>query len=150
MPYQVGFRHLCNLLQINAGDIDKTLAALPGLESGQADLLRVRMECAWNWIVDCAPDDFRFMLSEDGSKVELSAPELAALRELRAELEKGPAEEKPLAEAIFSIAQRNGLEPKAFFKAVYQALIRKDQGPRLAGFILAVGVPRILKIIAAY
>jgi len=150
MPYQVGFRHLCNLLQINAGDADKTLAALPGVKPSQEERLRVRMDCAWNWITDCAPDDFRFMLREDGSKADLGAPETAAVRELRAALEKAPSDEKALAEEIFAIAQKNGLEPKAFFKAVYQALIGKDQGPRLAGFILAVGVERVLKILSGY
>jgi lysyl-tRNA synthetase, class I len=150
MPFQMGFRHLCNLLQINAGDLGKTLAGIDGLKPSQAPRLRVRMECAWNWVKECAPDDFRFMLREDGSAAALNEREIAAVRDLRAELEKGPADEKALAEAIFAIAQKNGMEPKAFFRVVYQALIRKDQGPRLAGFILAVGAKRILKILEAY
>jgi lysyl-tRNA synthetase class 1 len=149
-PYQVGFRHLCNLLQINSGDPDKTLAGLPGVKPSQEVRLRQRMRCAWHWVSECAPEDFRFMLREDGSLAALSDAEAAALRELRTELERGPSEEKALSEAIFAIAQKNGLEPKALFKAAYQALIGKDQGPRLAGFILAVGTERVLRILAGY
>jgi lysyl-tRNA synthetase class 1 len=150
MPYQLGFRHLCNLLQINVGDIDKTIAALKDVKPSQEARLRQRLACAWYWICECAPEDFRFMLKDGAAAMEFGGSELSALRDLKALVESGPAEEKPLSEAIFEVAKKNGMEPKALFKVTYQALIGKDQGPRLAGFILTVGRERILKILSAY
>jgi lysyl-tRNA synthetase, class I len=152
MPYQAPFRHLCNLLQINAGDIERTIASLPGLEADQVDKLTVRASCAWNWITRFAPDDFRFALREDGSKEDFGPPALAAVRDLRSAIEAkaDSRDEKALSEEIYSIAQKNGIEPKEFFKAVYRALVGKDQGPRLAAFILTVGRERILRILSVY
>ncbi len=151
MPYQLGFRHLCNLLQINVGDIDKTIAALGNVKPAQEERLRQRLSCAWYWICECAPEDFRFMLKEEGAaRIECGPSELAAIQGIKALVEAGPKEEKPLSEAIFDVAKNNELEPKALFKIVYQALIGKDQGPRLAGFILTVGPQRIAKILSAY
>jgi lysyl-tRNA synthetase class 1 len=149
-PHQVPFRHLCNLLQIHEGDVEKVLAFLPPLEPEQAVNIRARAKCAWYWITECSPADFRFALRPEGERIEATANELIALRALRELALSGPSEEKTLSEAIFAAAQSNGLEPKALFKVAYQALIVKDQGPRLAGFILAVGGERVARILSAY
>jgi lysyl-tRNA synthetase class 1 len=152
IPYQAPFRHLCNLLQINAGDVEKTVRSLPGIEEGQLERLRIRARCAWNWVTAFAPEDFRFRLREDGSKEAFEGSILAAVRQLRAEVEAlgEKSDEKTLAESIYSIAQNNGIEPKEFFKSVYRALVGKEQGPRLANFILAVGKDRIARILSPY
>ena len=62
MPHQVPLRHLCNLLQINGGDIDAVLALFLDLEPSQQARLRQRCGCAWNWITQFSPEDFRFHL----------------------------------------------------------------------------------------
>lgn len=152
MPYQVvgGFRHLCNLLQINDGDIDKTLAKLPGLKKEQESKLRVRAQCAWNWITKFSPEDFRFRLRSDGSTIEVNQNEKAALAALRDAVASGGLEETAMAERIYAIAQENGMEPKDFFKLSYRALLGKERGPRLAGFVLGIGPERIGQILAGY
>ncbi|HOX19190.1 MAG TPA: lysine--tRNA ligase, partial [Spirochaetales bacterium] len=150
MPYQVAFRHLCSLLQINLGDVEKTLAQLPGVEEHQLDRLRVRAKCAWTWITESAPDEFRWALREDGSAIEANEEERAALVELRETVRAGGLDEQALGTKIFDIAKAHGLEPKDFFKVTYRALIDRDRGPRLAGFILEVGAERIVKILSAY
>jgi len=43
-----------------------------------------------------------------------------------------------------------GIEGKAMFKAAYQALIGKDQGPRLASFLRTIDKQRLLDILSAY
>jgi lysyl-tRNA synthetase, class I len=152
MPYQAPFRHLCNLLQVHSGDIDRTIAALPGVEPDQIERLKVRAKCAWTWITNFAPEEFRFQLREDGSKAELSGSMLVAIRALKADVEANldSRDEKAMSESIYAIAQGNGIEPKDFFKAVYLALVGKEQGPRLAAFILTVGKERIVKILSGY
>jgi lysyl-tRNA synthetase class 1 len=102
---------------------------------------------------NCAPDEFRFRLRPVGEKATLSDADTAALRLLRDEVISGIetfAEDKPCAEAIYAIAQKSGMEPKALFRAAYQALIGKDQGPRLANFLRSIDKQRLLEIMAVY
>jgi lysyl-tRNA synthetase class 1 len=70
-PYQIPFRHLCNLIQIADCDIDKTIAGIQrgniaGLKNtpsgSQLPALRERCRCAKYWIEECAPGEFRFRL----------------------------------------------------------------------------------------
>jgi len=152
MPYQVvgGFRHLCNLLQIDDGGIDKTLTKLPGLTKAQEPKLRVRAQCAWTWITKFSPEDFRFRLRSDGSMIEVKPNEKTALAALRDAVAAGGLEETAMAERIYAIAQENGIEPKDFFKLSYRALLGKERGPRLAGFLLGIGPERIGQILAGY
>ncbi|MEI6876845.1 MAG: lysine--tRNA ligase, partial [Spirochaetota bacterium] len=62
----------------------------------------------------------------------------------------GPRDEQELSSAIYEAAKGHGLEPKNFFKVVYRAMIGKEQGPRLAGFILTLGGERVAKILGGY
>ena len=59
-------------------------------------------------------------------------------------------DEKSLAEAIYRVAGEAGLDAKQLFKVVYRALIEKDQGPRLAGFLLILGRERVLELLRPY
>lgn len=153
MPYQVPFRHLCNLLLIHQGDIDKLIATLPALTEEQEKLIRQRAICAWYWVQECAPEDFRFAVKEPGDKAELTDDEIRAVRSLRdsvvVKLETF-ADEKMIAEAVYKAAELAGTDPKLLFRASYQALIGKDQGPRLAGFLGAIGKEKVLAILSAY
>ncbi|MDR1932926.1 MAG: lysine--tRNA ligase [Spirochaetales bacterium] len=153
MPCQAPFRHLCNLLQINSGDVEKTLDALPGLRPEQRDRLRARAECAWRWITGFAPEDFRFSLRGAGEEpAAVSDAARAAIRELCALIDTGFAslDEKTLGEAVYAACAGAGIEPRAFFPEIYRALIGKDKGPRLAAFILSAGRERIVEILKGY
>jgi len=160
-PFQIAFRHLCNLVQIADGDVEKMLEALCGLEAvptpEQIPPLRARALCARYWVTHYAPEEFRFRLRPAGEKandkVTLSGAEEAALRLLRDEVISRIetfTEDKPCAEAIYNVAQQAGIEPKALFRAAYQALIGKDQGPRLANFLRSIDKQRLLDIMAVY
>jgi lysyl-tRNA synthetase class 1 len=157
MPYQVPFRHLCNLIQIADGDIDKALAALQNAGAGilpeQLPGLKARSARAKYWVEECAPGEFRFRLRQAGEQADLAEAERRAVRDLRdrviANIEQY-GDDKSCAEAIYAVAADHGLEGKALFRAAYQALIGKDQGPRLANFIRAIDQKRLLGILAGY
>ena len=159
MPFQVPFRHLCNLIQIADGDIDKALASLggaapkPGPE--QLSALRNRAACAKYWVEECAPEEFRFKLNTPGEQPSsaLSAEERTAVRSLRDKVIaciETYNDDKACAEGIYKIAEEHGMEGKALFRAAYQALIGKDQGPRLANFLRSINKERLLGILAGY
>ncbi|MCL2190436.1 MAG: lysine--tRNA ligase [Treponema sp.] len=152
-PFQVPFRHLCNLVQIADGDVEKTLASL-GSECPSPERLRARALCAKYWVENCAPEEFRFRLRPaDGSRAALSDAEQTAIRLLRDEVVSRVetfAGDKPCAEAIYAIAKDAGMDGKDLFRAAYRVLIDKDQGPRLASFLRTVDKRRLLAILAAY
>jgi lysyl-tRNA synthetase class 1 len=156
-PYQIPFRHLCSLIQIADGDTEKMLSALGGPPNGpsaeQLPRLRARALCAKYWVTNCAPDEFRFRLRTAGEKAGLSDTEEAALRLLRDEVVSHIetfTEDKPCAEAIYRVAEKAGIEGKALFRAAYQSLVGKDQGPRLASFLRSIDKERLLDILAVY
>ncbi|MDE1764441.1 MAG: lysine--tRNA ligase, partial [Thaumarchaeota archaeon] len=80
-------------------------------------------------------DDF-----DKPTKVEIQIDEMAkkALTELTNVL---ATESKPedLQNAIYNIAKSNGVQPKDFFKILYQIILASDRGPKLGPFILDIG-----------
>ena len=152
MPYQMPLRHLCNLLQTNSGDIDAVLAALPDVKPEQVAKLRTRCECAWYWITECAPEEFRFSLQPVGTTVELDPAGREVIRKIYEQVLPimDTLEEKPLSEAVYAVATESGMEPKALFTIVYQVLIGKNAGPRLANFMKIIGSQRLKSILGQY
>lgn len=152
MPYQTPFRHLCNLLQIYVGDINSVIGQLEDVKPEQVERLAVRAKCAWNWIREFSPEDFRFSLTgSDDKQIDLNSVEICAVRQLKDEIEKLDSHnDKSLGEAIYSIAESCGIEAKDLFTLIYRILVGKEKGPRLVGFIMVVGKDKILSILNRY
>ena len=159
-PPQVPFRHLCNLLQIHEGDVDAALDAsvpegveLAGLDEEIAERLRTRARCAWTWITEHAPEDFRFVFrSLDAEPIQFAPEERNAVVRLADALDErfDEFDEKSLGELFYEIAEKAGIDSGSFYRAVYRALLGKERGPRLAGFILIAGRERIVPILSKY
>jgi lysyl-tRNA synthetase class 1 len=154
MPTQIPFRHLCNLIQIQDGNIEGMIES-QNIRTSEEDLnrLRTRARCAWNWTQSFAPDSFRFTLRPRGCEpLELSPGERQAIVLLRREIGENldTHDEKSLSEAIYTLAGEAQVESKAFFKLVYRVLIEKEMGPRLAGFLLTIGKKRALELLGGY
>lgn len=156
MPYQIGFRMMTTLLQTYSGDIDAVIKSLGDVKPEQEEALRRRAKCAWYWIRECAPtcaEDFCFALREDGSKADLSGDMLTAVKRVRDEVVPRVgtfALDKECQQAMYDIATELGLDAKALFTALYQALIGKEQGPRLASFMKIIGKDKLQKILSVY
>ncbi|MDR2501246.1 MAG: lysine--tRNA ligase [Treponema sp.] len=159
MPYQVPFRHLCSLIQIAGGDIDKTIEALqrrsdpPAAEQVPAFRRRCERAKYWTENPDCAPEEFRFRLLPPGTRAGLSDAECAAVRSLRDTVVARIgdfADDKSCAEAIYRVAAEHSMDGKALFQAAYRALIGKNQGPRLANFLRSIEQERLLAILESY
>jgi len=158
-PYQVPFRHLCNLILIADGDIEKTLADISAndgnLQKEQIPALKTRSECAKYWVENCAPEEFRFKLLAEGSEVNssFSETEKNAVRILRDDVISNIetfSDDKTCSSAIYAAAEKAGVDGKALFTAAYHALIGKDQGPRLANFLRSIDKQRLLGILKNY
>ncbi len=153
MPYQIGFRMLTTLLQTYSGDIDEVIKSLGDVKPEQEACLRRRCVCAWYWVTECAPEDFKFALRMDGSKAELSEIETQAVRQIRDTVLPVMAEcqtDKDLQQKVYDIATGLGMQSKDLFTTMYHVLVNKDQGPRLASFMRIIGREKLEKILSVY
>ena len=151
--YQIPFRHLCNYIQIYSGDSEKVLSRLSDATPSQKERLKVRIECAKNWLRDYAPDEFKFSLqTEKDALYEATENERKAIRDFAGYVEKYLDElgEKEFSNYIYQAAADNSLENADFFRVVYTILIGKEKGPKLAGFVKACGSETILPILKRY
>lgn len=149
MPYQVPFRHLCNLLQFHGKDISQVLETLPGVSEAQLKRLENRCRCALNWLEQYAPDEFRFSLrSVSDGPTDLDDLQRGAVKNL-AEVVRNldSYDEKELSSAVYDAARDAGCEPKDLFSACYRILIGKEKGPRLANFIKTCGREKVLPLL---
>ncbi len=154
LPYRPPFRVLCNRLQICSGNVERTLERYYQSEVRtpvDRESFDARAKRAWNWLEKYAPEEFRYSLHD--SRVEVSAtPEqqtaLAALRKLVETTDLVAIEPKELNQSIYDhVINAAGCDGKAFFTAVYQRLIGRDQGPRLPGFLKEIGKERLLELL---
>lgn len=156
MPYQITFRMLTTLLQIYSGDIDKVISSLGDVKPEQEERLRRRAACAWFWIQNSAPscaEEFCFALRTDRSKADLQGDLLTAVKRVRDEVVPKIDTfqiDKECQQAMYDIATEMGIEPKALFTAMYNALINKDQGPRLGNFMRIIGKDQLSSILSVY
>lgn len=156
MPYQITFRMLTTLLQTYSGDIDAVIKSLGDVKSEQEERLRRRAACAWFWVQHSAPDcapDFCFALRNDGSKADLDDTMTKAVARVRDEVVPKLdtfTVDKECQQAMYDIATDMGIDAKQLFTALYQALVAKDQGPRLGGFFRIIGKDKLNEILKNY
>ncbi|MFP4376088.1 MAG: lysine--tRNA ligase [Spirochaetales bacterium] len=156
-PLQIPFRTLCNFLMITAGDIDAAFDRFEEFDrakhADQIPRLERRARCAWSWITNFAPEDFRFELkSGSDAPVELGDEERRAVELLAQEIESGLGshDEKSMQNRVYEIAEEAGVDKKQIFGVMYAILIGKERGPRLGGFLLTIGEDRLLEILSPY
>ncbi|MFA5699280.1 MAG: lysine--tRNA ligase [Sphaerochaeta sp.] len=150
--YQIPFRHLCNLLQLHEGDIDRALASLTDITDSQLQRLKSRAECAWMWITTFSPEDFRYrLMKESDPKVEIEGAELKAIHALRDVVRvMDTLDDKEYTTRLYDAAKDQGLETGEFFKLVYLILIGRSHGPKLASFLQTIGQEKALEILSRY
>jgi lysyl-tRNA synthetase class 1 len=153
-PFRPGFRVLCNRLQIVGGDAERALERYYRADvktPADRDAFLERATRAWTWLEKYAPDEFRYQLHDAPVTLELSPEQsrgLAALRELVTGTDLDAIDPKDLNQAIYDrVIHGAGVDGKAFFSAVYQRLIGRDQGPRLPGFLKEIGKEKLLELL---
>ncbi|MFH1396413.1 MAG: lysine--tRNA ligase [archaeon] len=147
IPYQPSIRHLTTVLQINSFDIEKTVGYFEKELKNEHDKkrLRIRAECAKNWIQKYAPEDFRFHV-QDKVQVTLGDKEKEILHQVADKLLEKEWTDKELHEEMYILCKNNDFPPGDYFKTAYRVLINKEKGPRLASFILEIGKEKVAKL----
>ena len=142
---QPTFRHLTTLVQIHEGNIAKATAGIT------SERVQARATCAWNWLQQYAPDDFKFSVHKtitEEIKEHLTDGQKKALQALVMVLEKNSLDEQVLFNAFYTICKDANIKNTEFFEGAYLALIGKKRGPKLAPFIITLGRERVAKLLA--
>jgi len=94
--------------------------------------------------------------SDDFEETEMPTAELeiddsskSALKQLVKLLEEN-VEMEDLQNSIYSIAKENQVQPKDFFKILYQIILSANRGPKIGPFIEDVGKKKVADIISKY
>ncbi|HEX5827272.1 MAG TPA: lysine--tRNA ligase [Candidatus Limnocylindrales bacterium] len=140
--FRPAFGHLALLAQIPGVDVRARVEAEKGspLTDAEAAELEVRLGSVARWLEAYAPDRARLEVKRDAlpPEVALLRPEqLGFIREL-AEVAHGEAlaSGEQWQNAIFTTAERHGIDAKAAFNALYFTFLGRPNGPR-AGWLLA-------------
>lgn len=152
MPIQPSFRHLCNILQIHDGNLDKAKEAYASDIKNDRDERRFkeRSSCALYWLENYAPEDFKFKLHASPISVEMTEVQKTFITKLKAFLETGwdsLENDKALHEKMYEFIHEDEVNPQEAFTLLYKKLIGKEKGPKLAGFMRTIGKDRVLQLL---
>ena len=148
IPYQPGFRHLTTVLQIHNLNVGKVITFFENELENEKDKkrLRIRAECAKNWLKKYAPKEFKFSVQQKSSYLA-NDKEKKILNELADKLTEREWTDIDLHEEIYILCTNYEFLPKDFFSLAYKILINKEKGPRLAAFILEIGRGKVAELL---
>ncbi len=91
-------------------------------------------------------DDF-----DKPSKVEVHLDETTK-KTIKALVEILSSESEPadLQNSIYQIAKNNSIQPKDFFKTLYQIILASDRGPKIGPFVIDIGRKKVAQTLSEY
>ncbi|MAF36704.1 lysine--tRNA ligase [archaeon] len=143
----ISFTFLASLSAIHKEfkDVEKILKDL-GHPIIDRAFTKKRFEQASRWFELYAPERMKYTV-QDKSNVKLDATQQQAVKELVTLLNKKTLTEKQLFGSFRDICEQVNIQPKTFFQTIYTILINKQQGPKLAPLILAIGQKKAAAIL---
>lgn len=117
-----------------------------GISKDEKDVILLRLALAGEWARTRAPEKYRFTVAEK-PQGEYPAQFRKAAHELSEKLPKKEWREDELMQLFRDVSAAHGLKAGDFFCHMYRATIGKEQGPRLAPFIISAGKDRIAKLL---
>jgi lysyl-tRNA synthetase class 1 len=155
VPVRVpSFRPLSLILQIYDGDLARALAHYESTGDVETPAERSRFmeraERVWNWIVDFAPDEFRYRIRETPSADTLDGEPREILGRLVSVLDASPEiSEAELIPHLKTLCDGTSLGPQDFYPYAYDLLIARSKGPKLTTLITTMGTERALPLLRA-
>ncbi len=109
----------------------------------EEEMIAKRLSLAANWARTYAPPESRLNVKTELARSDFNENEKRALLLLLENLRKN-MDEKELQERVYEIARESSMEPKDFFRLLYQLLLGRDSGPRIGPFIIAIGRGKVI------
>jgi lysyl-tRNA synthetase class 1 len=152
IPFRPSFRHLTNILQIFEGDVTRARGhySLDLKNPNDEKSFNERAKRANFWLANYAPPEFKFSVNMAPVNPELSDAQKTFLNLLKTALQNQWSEfksENDLHEAMYKVIHEVAIEPAQAFTAVYQRLISKEKGPKLANFLMTIGRDKVLGLL---
>jgi len=153
LPFVPGFRGLTMILQVYDGDLEQARAHYEraGSISTEAERARFleRARCAWRWVEQYAPEEFRYRIRSEPVRRELTEDQRVVLGRLVAALRESPEiDEDGLIPHLKTMCEGTALTPQSFFPLAYDLLIDRPKGPKLSTLIPTMGTARALPLLA--
>jgi len=148
-PTKIPFRHMVTVVQIaedRGFDYLLTVLERSGYDISDTEAIKQRANNAKSWLVNYAPPFVKF-------KVQATLPpqvksftkeQRQALAILADEIERGIAAQE-IHDAMYSAAQKAGIDSKKVFEAVYSALLGLKSGPRAGHFLASLEKDFVVK-----
>jgi len=144
IPAQVSYRLLLELCKIFKEDrvsrINKKLIDYHAIKETNSEIDKL-IEMAGNFA-----DEFDI---SDEIEIDIDSKMKSALGKLVILLEKDEDVED-LQNAIYQIAKEDDIEPKEFFRILYQIILSTTRGPKIGPFILDIGKKNVAEKIGRY
>jgi lysyl-tRNA synthetase class 1 len=107
-----------------------------------------KIELAFNWSND-------ILANEDNHYISLNIEQKKALKDLITTLRSYLIKENSnmandIQTLIYETSKKHEMEPKNFFRLLYQILINSDRGPKLGNYLVDLGIDRTCGIIEKY
>lgn len=108
--------------------------------------IKERLLLAKNWAGSYAPERYKFEIQDKpGAKVEGRMK--SAVSRFAKVLSGKDLNESEIVNLCFTLSKDNAIETRAFFKTMYNIIINKDFGPRLAPFIISIGQKKVARLL---
>ena len=116
--------------------------------ANEEDLQHVidRLEFAKAWINNFASDQHKIIINENPPEIKLTQEQKSVLTAIVSGIDKANTE-KEMEYLVYESTKAARLQPREIFTLMYNILISKERGPRLAPFILAIGKERVKELL---
>lgn len=154
-PVRVPFKHLSFVAQTVPEDewnpkaiesLKRTDHVPEDISDRDVERILSRLERAKNWAREYAPQDYVYQINYDGEG-DFDEDQLEALKLLKEKIEEGYEDQDDFDTKIFDAKGDSELGTGEFFSTSYQALLGRDQGPRLSRLIMSIGDEKAIEII---
>jgi len=144
LPLELPFVHASMLAQTFKDDenIIKSIKKTGQYDKALEKQLLARVNYAAEWVKLHGPDEYRFEVRDvvdESIKKKLTPQQKKAMEKFAVVLKDKKWKEKALFNEVYHICKEQKIKPKEFFQAAYLVLLGKEQGPRLAPFVLTLG-----------
>ena len=149
----ISFSHLSTLCQIksNQKDLLQSLSRSHEIDAEKPDKrLLDRVGRMRNWIdSDCFPDGARIELAKSVDSANFTTDEITFLNNFTSHCINFDWDEVNIQKGIKKVIAESKLEPRQAFTTLYQCLLNRDRGPKLAPLLVELGKDDVIALLAS-